>query len=279
MLEPHSKKQVITLLKQHNISTSKALGQNFLIDPRVLKRILETANIQPTNTVFEVGSGLGILTQQLAKSASKVIAVELDKKLLPILAKTLEGFGNLELINTDALLFDLKNLPENSLFVANLPYNIATAMVLRVLESGRFKKLVCLVQKEVAEKICAQPIEKAFGSFSLIIKHFANAKIIRHVKPTSFFPQPKVTSSIVCLDVIPEAKPEQVVFNLIYDAFRHRRKTLKKNLLMAGYEINVVKGALKQVGVDEMARAETLKLEQFKNLAKLLPTVKTRATC
>lgn len=249
---------------------NKSLGQNFLIDTHVLETIIETAKINPKDNILEIGAGLGVLTKSLAEKASKVITVEIDTRLLPILEENLQELNNVELTHGDGLKFNLNNLPRQSLFVANLPYNIATAMILKILKSGRFKRLVCLVQKEVAQKICAQPNEKAFGSFSLIISHFAKASIIRHVKPGSFFPPPKVTSSIVLLNTYPAARPEETLFKLIYLAFKHRRKTLKKNLLMAGYESNTVIRALKQVGIVEMARAENLNLAQFKELAKLL---------
>ena len=267
-----SLKIVKALLNHYGLKANKSLGQNFLVDAYILKILVDSAELQITDNVLEVGSGLGVLTQSLAKRSHRVISLELDKQLLPILKDTLEGFNNIELICADGLQFNLHSLPENSLLVANLPYNIATAMILRALESGRFKQLVCLVQKEVAEKLCAKPNEKAFGSFSLIVQHFAKTSIIRHVKPTSFFPKPKVTSSIVRLDTMPKAKVEEVIFNLIYASFKHRRKTLRKNLLMANYEPSIVIKALEQVGISQMARAENLNLEQFKELAKLLPT-------
>ncbi len=273
LLRLSSVKQVKALLNHHDLKTNKSLGQNFLIDAYILKSIIDATDILSDDHILEVGAGLGVLTQALAKKASKVTSIEIDQQLLPILKETLEKFNNIELIHADALQFHLHSFPHKSLFVANLPYNIATAIILKVLESGRFKRLVCLVQKEVAEKLCAKPSEEAFGSFSLIVQHFAKVSIICHVKPSSFFPQPKVTSSLVRLDTIPEAKAEASLFKLIYTAFKHRRKTLKKNLLMAKYESTVVKDALGKLGVDQMARAETLNLEKFKELAKLLPNV------
>ncbi len=250
----------------------KSLGQNFLVDSQVLKSIMAAADIQSSDTVLEIGAGLGVLTQALAEKAYKVVSAEIDQQLMPTLRKALGKFNNVELICADGLKLNLQNFPLGSLFIANLPYNIATAMILKILESGRFKRLVCLVQKEVAQKLCAKPNEKAFGSFSLVVQHFAKASIIRHVKPTSFLPQPKVNSSIVLLDTISEAKTEEVLFNTIYQAFKHRRKTLKRNLLMADYEPDSILKVLEQIGVNEMARAETLSLEEFKELAELLST-------
>ncbi len=277
MLKTTSVKQVRALFNHYGLKANKSLGQNFLVDAYMLKVIVDAAEVQLNDNVLEVGSGLGVLTQCLAKKAHKVISLELDKRLLPILKNTLGEFNNVELICTDGLQFNLQNIPANSLLVANLPYNIATAMILRSLESRRFKRLVCLVQKEVAEKLCAKPSEKAFGSFSLVAQHFAKTSIIRHVKPTSFFPEPKVISSIVRLDIIAEAKVEQAVFDLIYKSFKHRRKTLRKNLLMVNYESNIIEKALEQIGVSRMARAESLNLDKFKELAKLLPAT-TNAT-
>ena len=260
------------LRRKNSHNTKKSLGQNFLVDRRVLQSIMTTADIQPSNTVLEVGAGLGVLTQALAERAYRVTSVEIDKQLIPILKESLGKFNNIELICGDGLKLNLQDFPPSSLFVANLPYNIATAMILKVLESGRFKRLVCLVQKEVAQKLCAKPSEKAFGSLSLIVQHFAEASIVRHVKPTSFSPQPKVNSSIILLNTISEVKTEEILFDTIYMAFKHRRKTLKRNLLMAGYESELILEIMGQVGLSEMVRAENLNLEQFKKLAKLLST-------
>lgn len=261
---------VYALLKRHGLRPDKAFGQNFLIDGNILKQIAAAAELAPSDTVFEVGPGLGVLTKELAARAARVIAVELDRRLLPVLAETLAGLSNVTLIQGDALQYDLGELPAGSLLVANLPYNIATPLVVRALSSGRFKRLVVLVQKEVAQRMTAGPGEAAYGALSLIIAHFATPRIVRDVPATAFLPPPEVTSSLVSLAVQAGAAPDPELFALIDDAFRHRRKTLKKNLLMAGYGPKQVAAALAALGLDMRVRAEVLDLTQFKRLAEAL---------
>ncbi len=220
--------------------------------------------------MLEVGPGLGALTRELAARAGRVVSVELDTKLLPVLSETLAGLENVELIHGDGLTFDLTQLPENSLLVANLPYNVGTPILVRALESGRFKRLVFLAQKEVADRLRAAPGTPAYGALSLVVAHFGSAKTIRDLKPGSFAPPPEVTSSVVRIDTKPGAAPDPGLFRLIHQGFAHRRKTLKKNLLMAGYPADRVGEALTAAGLDSRVRAEALGLETFDTLHKLL---------
>lgn len=258
--------RVRQLLVQHSISADKGLGQNFLVDEAVLQSIVTAAEIGSAHTVFEVGPGLGVLTTELAKRAAKVVTVELDPTLLPVLRQTLAGRDNVELVHADALTFDLERLPRGSLMVANLPYNVATPLLARCLESSRFQRLVFLVQREVAERLVAKPGAPAFGALSLLVAHFASGRIVRHVPPGAFLPPPKVTSSVVRLDLDPDARPHPELFALIRQAFAHRRKTLKRNLLYAGHGSEAVGGALVEVGLDERVRAEALDLATFERL-------------
>ncbi len=260
---------VKNLLTRYGLRADKSFGQNFLVDSNALRAIVEAAHIAPDDTVLEVGPGLGVLTVELARKARALISVELDARLLPALKETLAETDNVTLIHGDGLTFDLQTLPEASLLVANLPYNVATPILVRALESGRFKRLVFLVQKEVAQRLTAKPGESAYGALSLIVAHFAEAKIIRDVKPSAFYPPPEVTSSVVRLEVT-NTQNDPATFALIHHAFRHRRKTLKKNLLMAGFEKARVEGAMAGLGIEPRTRAETLDISQFTSLRRAL---------
>ncbi len=265
----YSPSAVRELLKRYGLRPDKAFGQNFLIDGNVLSAILEAAEITRDDTVLEVGPGLGVLTRALAAAAGRVLSVELDERLLPALEETVGGLENVTVIPGDALEYDLGQLPKGSLLVANLPYNIATPLIVRALESGRFKRLVAMVQKEVAERLAAEPNSEAYGALSLVVAHFGRTEKLRDVKPGSFFPPPEVTSSLVRLETRPEAEANPRLFELIHIAFRHRRKTLKKNLLMAGYGRERVEAALDALGLDRRVRAEALGLEVFRLLQPL----------
>jgi 16S rRNA (adenine1518-N6/adenine1519-N6)-dimethyltransferase len=219
---------VRALLERHGLHADKRFGQNFLIDASALARIVDSADIAETDTVCEVGAGLGVLTFALAQHAKHVFSVEVDERLEPVLAETLAGLDNVTLWQQDALTVDWQQLPEGCLFVANLPYNIATPLLRNVLESQRFVRAVCLIQKEVAERLAAVPSSPAYGALSLWTQYYATVRIIRHVKPSAFMPPPKVTSSVIRLD-IQQRKPAPRLFALIENSFKHRRKTLKKN--------------------------------------------------
>lgn len=253
------------LLQDYGLQADKNFGQNFLVDANVLHSIVQAAQLSDKDTVLEIGPGLGVLTRELLSRAQNVTSIELDKRLIPLLRDTLPA-DNFQLVQGDALEFPLHTLPENSLLVANLPYNVATTLVMNCLESLRFKRLVFLVQKEVAERLVASAGDAAYGALSLLRHYFAEAKIIRHVKPSAFMPAPKVTSSVVRLVARANTTADPALFSLIKQGFSHRRKTLKKNLLMAGYEKERVISALVKVGVDEKVRAEEVWLEQFQNL-------------
>ncbi|HEX7003294.1 MAG TPA: 16S rRNA (adenine(1518)-N(6)/adenine(1519)-N(6))-dimethyltransferase RsmA [Trueperaceae bacterium] len=266
----HAPSSVRALLEKFGLRADKSFGQNFLVDIHALQAIVTAADLTRDETVLEVGPGLGVLTRELALRAGRVVSVELDRRLLEPLKETVGDAANLELRFGDAMTFDLGELPERSVLVANLPYNIATGLIVRALESGRFTRLVVMVQKEVAERLTAAAGTPQYGAVSLMTRHFAEARVVRNVAPGSFYPPPEVTSSIVRLDVRPEARPEPELFDLVKDAFRHRRKTLAKNLQMAGYERERVNGALASLGLDSRVRGEQLDLETYRNLQREL---------
>lgn len=262
----HAPGNVRALLDRHGLRPDRAFGQNFLVDFNALHSVLEAAELTGQETVLEIGPGLGVLTRELTRAARQVVAVELDERLLDVLQETVGPADNLTVLQGDAMKFDLSLLPPGSVLVANLPYNIATGFIARVLESGVFERAVVMVQKEVAERLVAGPGDQQYGAVSVLVAHFAKARIVRQVSPGCFYPPPDVTSAIIRLDVRPDARPDPALFRLVRDAFRHRRKTLAKNLQMAGYSRPRVTLALAELDLDARVRGEELGLEAFRAL-------------
>jgi 16S rRNA (adenine1518-N6/adenine1519-N6)-dimethyltransferase len=258
------------------LRADRGFGQNFLVDAHALAAIVDAADPRPNDTVLEVGPGLGTLTVELATRAGRLLTLEADRRLEPLLAETLRSCDNVELRFLDALVFDLTELPEGSLLVANLPYNVGTAVLLRALESGRFRTIVVLVQREVADRLVAEPGTAAFGSLSLFAQHHATIRKVRDVAPGSFDPPPKVTSSVIRLDTIASATPEPDLFAFVRTGFAHRRKTLARNLALAGHDRERVVAALVRLGLDPRIRAEQLDLATFRSLRAALPSARPR---
>ena len=263
-------------MRRHGLQADKGFGQHFLVDEAALRAIVQAAELKVGDQVLEVGPGLGVLTHALASAGADVTAVELDQRLLPVLAETLADLnddpeaGSATVVHEDALKFDLARLPEGAKLVANLPYNVATPIIANALESGRFSQLVFLVQREVGDRLAAAPGTPAFGALSLLVAHFGQARVVRLVPPGAFMPLPKITSAVVRIDVKPGAEPNPQLFKLIHQGFAHRRKTLRKNLEYAGYDRQSVDSALERLGVDSRVRAEQLGLAQFEKLLEVL---------
>ena len=270
----HAPSTVRALLERYGLRASKSFGQNFLVDAHALAAIVEAAELSRDDTVLEIGPGLGVLTRELVARAGRVVSVELDRRLFEVLRETVGDAPNFEIRFEDAMSFDFTQLPSGSKLVANLPYNIATGLIVSALESLVFERLVVMVQKEVAERLTATPASPQYGAVSLIARHFATTRIVRHVPPGSFYPPPEVTSSIVRLDLRPGVRPAPELFALVRDAFRHRRKTLLRNLQMAGYDRSRVGTALAALGLDSRVRGEQLDLEQY---GRLLQELQARA--
>ena len=268
-----SAREVRALLARHGLSPDKGFGQNFLIDRRALAAVVEAGDPAPGATVLEVGPGLGALTRALAERGAHVLALELDARLLPALRETTDRYPDIEVRQGDAMRFDHGELPEGASLIANLPYQIATALLAEALRSGRYRRIAVLVQREVAERIVARPGDPGFGAFSLLCEHFAQARIVRDVAPGCFLPSPKVTSSIVRIDPRPGVGDDPATFALIREGFRHRRKTLRKNLVSAGYAAPAVVAALTALGLDPKVRAEALDLASWRRLRERLPPV------
>lgn len=266
-----SEREVRALLSRHGLAPDRSMGQNFLVDRRALAAVADAAELPDDAVVLEVGPGLGALTAELGGRAARVLSLELDRRLLPALRETTAFHPRVEVRQGDAMRFDHAEMPPGSYLVANLPYQIATALLGNALASRRYRRIVVLVQREVAERITASPGDPGFGAFSLVCEHWASRRIVRHVAPGCFLPPPKVTSSIVRLDVRAEATEDPVTFALVRAGFRHRRKTLRANLRAVGLATERIDAALRDEGVDGRVRAEVLTLATWRRLARRLP--------
>ena len=275
-------RDIKALLARHGFRFSKSMGQNFLIADWVPRRIADAAGLDGDCAVLEIGPGIGPLTRELSARAGRVAAVELDKALLPILAETLADCSNVEIIPGDVMKLDLAELAAQRfngftvMACANLPYNITTPVITRLLEAGCFQSVTLMIQREVARRICAAPGTSDCGAFSLFCQYHARCELLFEVPPDCFLPAPKVTSAVVRL--IPHAVPPvegspDAIFAVVRVAFAQRRKTLL-NGLSAAYGSRFSKDRLRQIiadcGLPESVRGEQLGLEQFSALAKAL---------
>ncbi len=269
------------ILHRFKLRADKKLGQNFLIDETVVRRIVEAAELTPEDTVLEVGPGIGTLTQGLAESGADVVAVELDKRLLPVLDVTLEGYDNVRIVNGDILQVDIMEQVQKHDFkcCANLPYYITTPIIFAILEKRLpMERLVVMVQKEVAERMAAKPGSKDYGALSVAIQYFTEPEIAFIVPPSSFIPAPSVDSAvIVCKrrSTPPvEVCDENLFFRVVKAAFSLRRKMLSNSLKNMGIKGEQVSKWLELAGVDGKRRAETLSLEDFAALTNTFAQVK-----
>ncbi len=258
------------ILHRFKLRADKKLGQNFLIDENIVRNIVAAAELSDKDTVLEVGPGIGTLTQGLAESGASVVAVELDKRLLPVLDTTLEGYDNVRIVNGDILQVDIMQTVGVDEFkvCANLPYYITTPIIFALLEKRLpMERLVAMVQKEVAERMAAKPGGKDYGALSVAIQYYTEPEIAFIVPPSSFIPAPSVDSAvIVCkrrekppVDVCDEA----LFFRVVKAAFSLRRKMLNNSLKNMGIKGEQVAKWLELAGVDGKRRAETLSLEDF----------------
>jgi 16S rRNA (adenine1518-N6/adenine1519-N6)-dimethyltransferase len=264
-----------TLLKRHGLRAHKSLGQNFLQDPLALEQIVSAAEIQPTDTVLEIGPGLGSLTRYLAVAAKEVVAVELDPSLLPPLNAVLTSYPNIRLIHGDILKLSPKDLiaEKDYIVAANIPYYITSAVIRHLLENDpKPRRIVLTLQKEVAERICAKP-----GDLSLLalsVQVYGEPRIAARIPAEAFFPAPKVDSAVLRVDIYPSPriKPELLAtfFRLIKAGFSQKRKTLR-NSLSSGLHISPTEAAdlLTRANIDPQRRAETLSIEEWGKLSEL----------
>ena len=272
------------ILAKYGMSAKKKFGQNFLIDKNVLESIVEAAQVTEEDCVLEIGPGIGTLTQYLAEAAGKVVAVEIDKTLMPVLADTLSEYDNVTVINEDVLKVDIGAIAQEHnggrpmKVVANLPYYITTPIIMKLFESGApIESITVMVQKEVADRMTEGPGSKDYGSLSLAVGFYAEAEAVCDVPPSSFIPQPNVGSAVVRLSKYDSpkvsVKDEKYMFEIIRTAFNLRRKTLSNalsNNASLGVSRQQVQDALVKMGMDDRARGETLSLEHFAELSDIL---------
>ena len=263
------------LVKKYNFTFSKSLGQNFLVDDSVPSDIVSGAEVDENDLVIEIGPGVGTLTVQLLKVAKKVFAIELDNDLIPILTEELGDNQNFTLIHNDALKVNFNEIigDEQSVkLVANLPYYVTTPIIVKLLKEGyNFKSLTIMIQKEVAERMNAEPGNKDYGALSLLVQYYCDTQIIRKVPPNCFIPRPKVDSIVIRLDKLSEPKVkvenEKLFFDIIRNSFNMRRKTLWNGVKNIGIPKEKLEEAFEKANVDSKRRGETLTIEEFAKLA------------
>ena len=276
--------KTIEVLQKYNFTFQKKFGQNFLIDPHVLDKIIAAAEITKDDFVLEIGPGIGTLTQYLAEAAREVVAVEIDSSLIPILEDTLSSYDNVSVINEDVLKVDLKKLAEERnggkpiKVVANLPYYITTPIIMGLFESHvPLKSLTVMVQKEVALRMQAGPGTKDYGALSLAVQYYADPYLAANVPPNCFMPRPNVGSAVIRLTRFEETPvkvtDEALLFRLIRASFKQRRKTLQNGLVNSPelhFSKEQVAAAIETLGVSPSVRGEALTLEQFAALCNAL---------
>lgn len=282
-MEKLSNPQVtIGIIRKYDFAFQKRFGQNFLIDGHVIDKIINAANITKSDTVLEIGPGIGTMTQYLAEAAGRVYAVEIDKNLLPVLEETLQEYDNVTVINEDILKVDIRKLlgddVNNVKVVANLPYYITTPIIMGLFENHiPAESITVMVQKEVAQRMQAGPGTKDYGALSLAVQYYANPYIVANVPPNCFMPRPNVGSAVIKLtrwETPPvSVKNEKIMFRLIRASFNQRRKTLQNGINNSpelSFTKDQVVEALRSMGLSESIRGEALTLEQFAKLSDLL---------
>jgi 16S rRNA (adenine1518-N6/adenine1519-N6)-dimethyltransferase len=280
VVNPSSTKE---LLKQFNFRMTKRLGQNFLIDKGILDEIIEGAELTKDDYVLEIGPGMGSMTQKLCESAAKVVAVEIDKNLLPVLSVTLTDYDNVTVINGDILKLNIKDTLQEHFgdrkakVVANLPYYITTPIIMKLLEEQlNLQSITIMVQKEVGDRIKAAPGGKEYGALSVAVQYYAKPSQVLFVPPHSFIPQPEVDSIVLKLDILSapavDVESESLFFRVVKASFGQRRKTLLNALTAGNFGLSKeqMKEVLNSVGIDEGRRGETLSLQEFANIANKL---------
>ena len=278
---PGATKEVIN---KYSFAFQKKFGQNFLIDSNVLENIVEAAGITKDDFVLEIGPGIGTMTQYLCESARQVLAVEIDKMLIPILEDTLSEYDNVEVINQDVLKVHIKSVVEEKnkgrpiMEVANLPYYITTPIIMGLFESKvPIESITIMVQKEVADRMQTGPGSKDYGALSLAVQYYADAKVMLNVSATCFMPRPNVDSAVIKLtrhqESPVEVKDESLMFKIIRASFNQRRKTLVnglKNSSELDFSKEEITEAIKSIGKEENIRGEKLTLEEFAKLSNAL---------
>ena len=277
-------KNTIEVLQKYNFNFQKRFGQNFLIDTHVLERIISEAEITKDDVVLEIGPGIGTMTQYLCESASKVIAVEIDNTLIPILADTLSEYDNVTVINEDVLKLDINKIVEEECggrpikVVANLPYYITTPIIMSLFEKDvKIDSITVMIPKEVAERIISKPGTKDYGALTLAVNYYSQPEIVANVPPNCFMPRPNVSSAVIRMrryeKPVVETENKALMFKLIKGSFLQRRKTLVNgisNFSELNFTKEEVAEALTQMGLSESIRGEKLTLADFATLSNIL---------
>ena len=281
-------KNTIEIIQKYEFMFQKKFGQNFLIDTHVLEKIISAAGITKNDCVLEIGPGIGTMTQYLAENAGHVVAVEIDRNLIPILKETLADYDNVTVINEDILRVDIKALAEEYnggkpiKVVANLPYYITTPIIMGLFESGvPIDNITVMVQKEVADRMKEGPGSKDYGALSLAVQYYAEPEIVAHVPPNCFIPRPNVGSAVIRLtrhkEMPVEVKDPALMFKIIRASFNQRRKTLQNGLGNAPelpYTKEQIAAAIAEMGLTPTIRGEALSLAQFAQLSDILGAMK-----
>ncbi len=277
LVSPRKTKEIVD---KYNFRFSKSLGQNFLIDENIIHKIIKGADIGKDDGVIEIGPGIGTLTQYLSEYAKEVVAIEIDKNLIPILDETLDGYNNVEVINRDVLEVDLNTLVREKFdtkrvkVVANLPYYVTTPIIMKFLEDEvPIRDIVVMVQKEVADRLKALPNTKDYGALTVAVQYYCDPEIITRVPRSVFMPQPRVESTVIRLRLLDKPKVDikdrKTFLKVVKAAFAKRRKTLLNSLSMSG--INLDKDKIKEIlissDIDPKRRGESLNIEEFAVLA------------
>jgi 16S rRNA (adenine1518-N6/adenine1519-N6)-dimethyltransferase len=281
------KNNTADLIKKHGLKLTKALGQNFLTDYSVVTRIVDASEMDSETLAMEIGPGVGSMTRELAERSAGVVAVEIDKRLIPALNDNLSGYSNISIVNNDIMKTDVEAIiseykekysAKSVKVVANLPYYITTPIIMRFLEEvNGVDKMVFMVQKEVAERMVSGPGTKDYGALSVAVQFYSKPRIIFDVPPHCFIPQPEVHSTIITLDILKEP-PVKVIdrnlyFKIVKAAFGQRRKTLVNALSNSGFfnkNKEQIKGILDKMGLKETIRGEVLSVVQFAELSNLM---------
>lgn len=278
-MELYNPAVIRAIRNKYGFRFSKSLGQNFLTSKEVIDGIVEGAGIGPKDLIIEIGPGIGVLTQAAAEAGDKVIAIELDSNLITILADTLSGYENVEVLNQDVLKTDLTGLIETEKqgrehvrIIGNLPYYITTAIIMKLLEERvPCDSITIMMQKEVAQRIVSPPGSRVYGALSVAVQYYCEVEIVEEVPKESFMPMPKVDSTVITL--YPRKEPrvelidENLFFRLVKAGFGQRRKTLTNSLRQAGFTREEIEQALSACGIEQKRRAETLSVEDFGAIA------------
>ncbi|MFP7480153.1 16S rRNA (adenine(1518)-N(6)/adenine(1519)-N(6))-dimethyltransferase RsmA [Terribacillus saccharophilus] len=273
--------RTMELLKKYNFSFKKSLGQNFLIDTNILRNIIHHAGVTEDVGAIEIGPGMGALTEQLAIAANKVLAFEIDQRLLPILEDTLSPYDNVKVVNEDILKADVQQELQQYFgaqevkIVANLPYYITTPILMNLLTRNLpISSITVMIQKEVADRMAASPNTKSYGSLSLAVQYYTQAAVVMTVPKTAFMPQPNVDSAVLHLELRKEppvqVEDEKFFFDLIQASFGQRRKTLRNNLnrhFSSRFSKEELEDIMNEAGIDGTRRGESLSMEEFAALA------------